>query len=427
MPPRRRNTVGAVNNSRGVQVETFVLDPKAVKFSDEMFNKLEDNRDLDVRALAQEHRQCPLQTHHDMKAFCSSFLMRMIVAEDTRRAQYAKLACELMIVWSNPITHNGQEDSFVRRLHEVTQDAFEAMDANDKEAARGFAVTLGEFYKANVLSQKVLGQVMGTLLNDERHEDEKVEWACHIVDACGTALPESFGRSFLEKFEALLTNIEDGRPRIIDAQTKKIAILTVDKLRKLKEERQKVRPLCEAYTDLYADLHAVKSKIVGETTSLLQRELDELCDAVDGTGERVAETFQQRLRSPEDVLKDLQAELATLKQETAYLKKEVAAKEEVDKFCEWCLELKEGRLGVKRDDVDAKEQEVLKLTSDVRCALNVLGKPHEDSLAVLAKSLNTKFTEQLSKDRAEIAKILSPWTEARKLLQDLLDGLQACR
>ncbi len=50
MPPRRRGAVGAGNNSRGVQFETFVLDPKAVELSKEMCNKLEANRELDVRA-----------------------------------------------------------------------------------------------------------------------------------------------------------------------------------------------------------------------------------------------------------------------------------------------------------------------------------------------------------------------------------------
>jgi hypothetical protein len=420
---RRRDNVRLANGGRGVQVEAFVFNPSVNKLSSEICNKLEDNnRELNLKALAQEHQECPLETPSDMKVFCSSFLLRMIGAEDIHRGKYARLACELMIVWSTPITTiNGQDDSFVRRLHEVTQDSFEAIDANDKATARGFFISLGEFFKANVVSQRVLGQVMGKLLNDERHEDDKVEWACHIVDACGTSLPESFGETFLQKFEALLTNKEDGQPHIIDAQTKEIVRLTVDKLRKLKEERQRTRPLCEAYTDLYADLHAVKSKIVGETTSLLQRELDELRDAVEGTGERLEETFQQRLRNSEDVLKDLQAELATLKQETAYLEKEVAAKDELDKFCEWCLELKEKKC----DDVDAKGQEVMKLTSDVRSALSVLGKPHKDSLPILVKSLNAEFTEQLSKDRAKIAKILSSWIEARELLQDLLDGLQA--
>ena len=69
----------------------------------------------------------------------------------------------------SPITTiNGQDDSFVRRLHEVTQDSFEAIDVNDKSTSRGFFMSLGEFFKAKVVSQRVLGQVMGTLLNDEK-------------------------------------------------------------------------------------------------------------------------------------------------------------------------------------------------------------------------------------------------------------------
>lgn len=320
-------------------METFVPDRQAFELCRELCQKLEASNEVDVKALAKEHQDCPLQHPDAMKAFCSTFLMLIIGAEDARRGLYARLACELMTVWSNPITHGGQEDFFARRLHEVLQDAFETMDGNDKAASRGFAATLGELYKANVISQRVLGQVMATLLlNDERHEDKKVEWACHIVDACGSSLPGSFVESFLVKFEELLNVSRDaatqeivkkGQPRIEDAVTQEIVLKTVDKLRKFKEERQKVRPLCEAYTDLYAELHGVRSKIVGETTSLLQRELDDLRDAVEGTGERLEDTFQQRLRSAEDVLRDLEAELATLRQESDCLEKEVAAMDQL--------------------------------------------------------------------------------------------------
>jgi hypothetical protein len=417
MPPRRRHAAGtAPIGSAAPQVETFVLDQSAIELSNEMCNKLEADGDLDVTSLAREHHPCPFQHPDSMKSFCSTLLMKMIGTKDSRRGQYARLACQLMIVWNNPIVVNGQEDSFVRRLHEVTQDAFESMNCNDKTAARGFAVTLGELYKANVISQRVLGQVMGTLLNDERHGGDKVEWACHIVDACSTALPGSFVEPFLEKFETLLK--EEGQP--LDAQTKTIATLTVDKLKKLKEEKSKVRPLSEAYTDLYADLHSVKSKILGETTSLLQKELDELRDAVDGTGEQLEETFQQRLRSSEDVLRDLNTELVALRQETSYLEQEVAARDELDKFCEYCLELNKGCLEV-------NVRVILQFTIQVSLHLNALGKPHGESLAILAKSLNTTFTEQLSKECVEIEKKLSPCTEAMNLLKDLLGCLQARR
>jgi hypothetical protein len=302
------------NTSNRNPAETLTMNQTAANLCKKMCNELEASADLKV--LAMDHASCPPPNVNAMKVFCSSFLTQMIGAHDIFRERYARLACELMTVWNNSIvTPNGQQDSFVRRLQELTQGAFESMDANDKKAACDFAMTLGEMYKATVITQRVLSQVLNVLLSDENYGDCKVEWACHIVNACGSALPESFVNNFLPKFEAL-------RPRITNDETKKNVTEIVDKLQKLILQRLEVCPLSEAYTDAYADFHALRSKIVGETTSILQRDIDELRDAVEGSGERLEDTFQQRLKSTEDVLNDLKAELATLNQELGLLAEE---------------------------------------------------------------------------------------------------------
>jgi hypothetical protein len=91
------------NGGPGDQIETFVFNPSVNELSSKICNKLEDNNaELNLKALAQEHQQCPLKTPNDMKVFCSSFLLRMISAEDIHRGKYARLACELMIVWTTP-------------------------------------------------------------------------------------------------------------------------------------------------------------------------------------------------------------------------------------------------------------------------------------------------------------------------------------